>query len=362
MTQFLRNGLVPIVDDLTATAAELNFNDTAVAGTAVASKTLVLGADKNIDTLAIADSGLKLGAGAGTAVTATAAELNLLDTSVAGTAVASKALVLGANKNVDVLAVADLKLGADAGTSVTATAAQLNKTAVTTAGTVEASKALIVGADKNIDTLAIADGGLKLGAGAGTAVTATAVQLNEAGSKASSASRLYNLGAPALADDDLIVTTTNMIVGEYTVAAQPDVPRNITVTASAGDTADTMGTITIVGTNYDDEVITEEIIPATGSTVAGALAFKTVTTVTGAGWVLDEFETTNDTIVVGIGNELGLPIVLDVTTEVMLSILGTTITATNATVATPATLEGTTIDMSSSTYNGTKEALVFIVD
>lgn len=59
-------------------------------------------------------------------VTVTAAEINLVDGSVAGTAVASKALVLGANKNVDVLAVADLKLGAGAGTSVTSTAAELN--------------------------------------------------------------------------------------------------------------------------------------------------------------------------------------------------------------------------------------------
>lgn len=62
-------------------------------------------------------------------VTANAAELNLLDGSVAGTAVASKALALGANKNVDVLAIADLKLGAGAGTSITATAAELNKLA-----------------------------------------------------------------------------------------------------------------------------------------------------------------------------------------------------------------------------------------
>jgi hypothetical protein len=59
-------------------------------------------------------------------LTATAEELNCNDGSVAGTAVASKALVLGADKNVDVLAVADLKLGAAAGTSVIATAAELN--------------------------------------------------------------------------------------------------------------------------------------------------------------------------------------------------------------------------------------------
>lgn len=59
-------------------------------------------------------------------VLASAAELNLIDGSVAGTAVASKAAVLGANKNLDVLAIADLKLGAGAGTSIVPTAAQIN--------------------------------------------------------------------------------------------------------------------------------------------------------------------------------------------------------------------------------------------
>jgi hypothetical protein len=48
-----------------------------------------------------------------------------------------------------------------------------------TAGTVTASKALVVGTNKNLDTLAIADGGLKLGSGAGTAVTATAAEINQ---------------------------------------------------------------------------------------------------------------------------------------------------------------------------------------
>lgn len=62
----------------------------------------------------------------GVAVTATAAEINRLAGVTAGTATASKVLVAGTNKNLDVLAVADLKLGAGAGTSVTATAAQLN--------------------------------------------------------------------------------------------------------------------------------------------------------------------------------------------------------------------------------------------
>lgn len=52
------------------------------AGTTSASKALVVGANKELDTLVIADGGLKLGSGAGTAVTATAAELNATDMSV----------------------------------------------------------------------------------------------------------------------------------------------------------------------------------------------------------------------------------------------------------------------------------------
>ena len=110
-------------------ADEVAYLTDVVAGTVTASKAVVVGTNKNIDTIVIADGGLKLGSGSGTAVTATAAELNLLDTAVAGTAVASKALVLGANKNIDTIVIADggLKLGSGAGTAVTATAAELNE-------------------------------------------------------------------------------------------------------------------------------------------------------------------------------------------------------------------------------------------
>ena len=97
-----------ILDGVTATAAELNLADGSVAGTAVASKLLALGSNKNVDTLVIADSGLKLGSGAGTAVTSTAAELNILD-------------------------------------GVTAASGDINLLAGITAGTVTASKVLAVG-------------------------------------------------------------------------------------------------------------------------------------------------------------------------------------------------------------------------
>jgi len=115
------------------------------------------------------------------AVTASAAELDKLQGVAAGTVTASKAVVVGASKNLDVLAIADggLSLGAGAGTAVTATAAELNNLDGPVAGTVSASKAVVVGANKNLDVLAIADGGLSLGAGAGTAISATAVELNK---------------------------------------------------------------------------------------------------------------------------------------------------------------------------------------
>lgn len=64
------------LDTMTATAAEINKLAGVSGGTTTASKALVVGSNKNLDTLVIADSGLKLGSGAGTAITATAAQIN----------------------------------------------------------------------------------------------------------------------------------------------------------------------------------------------------------------------------------------------------------------------------------------------
>lgn len=71
------------VNDVTSTAAEVNLLDGSVAGTAVASKALVLGATKNVDTIDITKDGLKIGT---VAVTTTAAELNILDGATLSTA------------------------------------------------------------------------------------------------------------------------------------------------------------------------------------------------------------------------------------------------------------------------------------
>jgi hypothetical protein len=95
----LATGTSGLQDDA-VTAAK---TDTATAGVAEGSKIVVLGATKNLDTLVIADGGLYLGAGAGTSVSATAAQINRTAVTTPGTAEASKAAILGANKNLDIL-------------------------------------------------------------------------------------------------------------------------------------------------------------------------------------------------------------------------------------------------------------------
>jgi len=100
-----------------------------------------------------------------------------------------------------------------------------------------------------------------------------------------------------IADDDLIVTSTNMKLGTYTVAAQPKSPARISVLATAVGATDTMGTIAIVGTNSTGTAISETVIPIAGTLVYTTNHFATVTSVTGAAWVIAEG---NDTIKVGV--------------------------------------------------------------
>lgn len=62
----------------------------------------------------------------GTKIAADAAEINRLDGVTAGTVAAGKVLVPDSNKRLDTLVIGDLKLGSGAGTSVSPTAAQIN--------------------------------------------------------------------------------------------------------------------------------------------------------------------------------------------------------------------------------------------
>ena len=84
-----------------------------------------------------------------TAVSSTAAELNLIDGSSAGTIVNSKAVIYGSGGEVN-----GTKLQI-AGSDITATAAEINVVDGVTAGTVAASKALVVDANKDLGDIRI---------------------------------------------------------------------------------------------------------------------------------------------------------------------------------------------------------------
>lgn len=140
---------------------------------------------------------LDLSSGIATSTSATTAELDVLAGVTPGTVTAGKAVVTTTNKHIDALVISDggLALGSGAGTAVTSTAAELNYVDVTAAGTAQASKAAVLGANKNLDTLVIADGGLKLGAGAGTAVGATAAEINNAADVSARVQTITSSGA-----------------------------------------------------------------------------------------------------------------------------------------------------------------------
>jgi hypothetical protein len=63
-------------------------------------------------------------------------------------------------------------------------------------------------------------------------------------------------------DDDRIVTSTNMLdSGTYTIAAQPDVPRPLTIKVTKVSTVDTLGTLVVVGTDALGEAQTKTYTP-----------------------------------------------------------------------------------------------------
>jgi len=170
--------------------------------------------------------------------------------------------------------------------------------------------------------------------------------------------RVVPLGAPVLADVDKVVTTTDMKVGTYTIAAQPALPVNITVSVTTVDTADTLGTVDIVGTRLGRSV-TETITPVAGSAIAGAKIFDAITSITGVGWVIDGVEGNEDTITIGVGSVAGLPFALAADGDCVLSILGTAIVVPTTTSG---AVEDSGIDASSGTYDGSKVLYAIVVE
>ena len=107
------------------------------------------------------------------------------------------------------------------------------------------------------------------------------------------------LTAATAAVTNRFVTSTNMANGAYTLAnttMPTDGGRLITATITAVTGNDTPGTITVVGTDLRGEALTEVITLTAGGSATGSSVFRTVTSITQAGWVIN---TGNDTIVIG---------------------------------------------------------------
>lgn len=96
---------------LTSSAAEMNYNDGVTPGTVTASKTIMAGATKNLDSLRVTYFDVTKILKGTEEITSSAAELNMIDGSTAGTAVASKALVLGSDRGANYITVSDSLLG-----------------------------------------------------------------------------------------------------------------------------------------------------------------------------------------------------------------------------------------------------------
>ena len=108
------------------------------------------------------------------------------------------------------------------------------------------------------------------------------------------------ISATTAAVTNRFVTSTNMVVGTYTIANPSPVWQGgcfvtITHTTVAAGT-DTLGTITIVGTDLNNQSISEVMTPVADSVATSTKVFRSVVSATGAGWVIAGG---NDTIVIG---------------------------------------------------------------
>ena len=133
--------------------------------------------------------------------------------------------------------------------------------------------------------------------------------------------------------------------------------RNI---AAAGETAEgplsrgtypfivAVHTLAIVGTDIAGNAISETIAPVSASSVETLHAFKTLVSITGAGWIIGGGAGTEDAIKIGTSESLGLPDKLSDTAQVLCASLAAVKEATAPAVVVHATtLAKNTVNLNS---------------
>lgn len=117
--------------------------------------------------------------------------------------------------------------------------------------------------------------------------------------------RAYDLSVPTVAaTTNYIVTSVNLTSTSFTLAHQPDVPRNFTGTVTDTTPSVVAGTVTFTGTDVNDAAQTEVWDFATALTFTGTKLFKTLTSATAAG-VTVLGGAGDETIIIGVGSTVG---------------------------------------------------------
>lgn len=160
------------------------------------------------------------------------------------------------------------------------------------------------------------------------------------------------LGQPVVADVDRIVTAVDWGDGSPTIAAQPDVPRNLTVALTDANTSITGGLMVIVGEDAVGRAVTESLTVSeavagwTGTKIFAKVNSITISGTTGTvGAGADQYT-------VGVGNVIGVPVDMDDSDEVVHAYLGGARVASIDAIATGESTSG--IDVNSATYDGSK--------
>lgn len=163
------------------------------------------------------------------------------------------------------------------------------------------------------------------------------------------------LGNPIAASTNRIVASTDFASGTLTIAAQPDVPRNVTVSLTDANSSVTAGTVTITGKSVEGKTITEACTYAqarsgfTGSRIFASVDSVVIASAAGGA-------TGTDVVIVGVGSVIGLPSPIVKSAAIKHVYLGGTRIA-SPTIATGKLNSG--VNVSSGTYNGTKALQVF---
>lgn len=177
---------------------------------------------------------------------------------------------------------------------------------------------------------------------------------------------MYDMGSPAASVDNRFVTVIAMKVGAYALAAttmpEPNLARKLLITVTqVGGVNDTMGTLTIVGTDVAGQALSETVAPTANTTRTTVNAFKTVSSITGAGWVRDAGAGSEDTIKIGTSEVLGLPDKLSDPAQVMYASFNQVKEATAPTVVVSASvLAVNSIDLNSA-LNGSAVKVYYLV-